>query len=135
MFASAERRYCCGAGVASIDGEVDRESHARGGGRPTEQNAARRGTPRGDGTEIRRRSRKDRDRASARQNGNTSDRRDGRIGRVPAPEFSRQEGSPDPLAALLAEETAALRQRRVTLSESQPSLADAYAYRMFQPLF
>lgn len=35
-----------------------------------------------------------------------------------------QEGSPDPLANLIAEETAMLRQQRVTLSESQPSLAD-----------
>jgi hypothetical protein len=32
--------------------------------------------------------------------------------------------SPDPLATLLEEETAMLRQQRVTLSESQPSLAD-----------
>jgi hypothetical protein len=36
----------------------------------------------------------------------------------------RQDGSPDPLATLIAEETARLRQQRVTLSESQPSLAD-----------
>jgi hypothetical protein len=36
----------------------------------------------------------------------------------------RQDGSPDPMAALIAEETAMLRQQRVTLSESQPSLAD-----------
>lgn len=34
-------------------------------------------------------------------------------------------GPPDPLATLLEEETAMLRQQRVTLSESQPSLADA----------
>ena len=37
----------------------------------------------------------------------------------------RQDGSPDLLATLVAEETAMLRQQRVTLSESQPSLADA----------
>ena len=36
----------------------------------------------------------------------------------------RQEGLPDPLATFIAEETATLRQRRVALSESQPSLAD-----------
>src|SRR5262249_39346881 len=35
------------------------------------------------------------------------------------------DGSPDPLATFLTEETALLRQRRVTLSESQPSLVDA----------
>jgi hypothetical protein len=35
-----------------------------------------------------------------------------------------QDGSSDALATLIAEETAALRQQRVTLSESQPSLAD-----------
>ena len=36
-----------------------------------------------------------------------------------------QEGSPDPLATFIAEETAILRQQRVSISESQPSLADA----------
>ena len=36
----------------------------------------------------------------------------------------RQDESPDPLATLIEEETALLRQQRVTLSESQPSLAD-----------
>ena len=36
-----------------------------------------------------------------------------------------QDGSPDPLASFIEEETAMLRQRRVTLSESQPSLVDA----------
>jgi hypothetical protein len=35
-----------------------------------------------------------------------------------------QEGSPDPLATFIAEETAMLRRQRVILSESQPSLAD-----------
>jgi hypothetical protein len=35
------------------------------------------------------------------------------------------DGSPDPLANFIEEETAMLRQRRVTLSESQPSLVDA----------
>jgi hypothetical protein len=35
------------------------------------------------------------------------------------------DGSPDPLTPFLAEETALLRQRRVTLSESRPTLADA----------
>ena len=35
-----------------------------------------------------------------------------------------QEGSPDPLVTFITEETARLRQQRVTLSESQPSLAD-----------
>jgi hypothetical protein len=34
-------------------------------------------------------------------------------------------GSPDPLATFIAEETAILRQQRVSLSESQPSLVDA----------
>ena len=37
----------------------------------------------------------------------------------------RQDGSADPLAAYIAEETAMLRRQRVTLSESQPSLIDA----------
>lgn len=37
----------------------------------------------------------------------------------------RKDGSPDPLAKFLAEETATLRQQRVKLSESQPSLANA----------
>jgi hypothetical protein len=37
-----------------------------------------------------------------------------------------QDGSPDPLATFLAAETAMLRQRRVALSESQPSLADTF---------
>jgi hypothetical protein len=36
----------------------------------------------------------------------------------------KHDGSPDPLAIFIAEETAALRKQRVTLSESQPSLAD-----------
>jgi len=36
-----------------------------------------------------------------------------------------QDGSPDPLATYIAEETATLRRQRVTLSESQPSLIDA----------
>jgi hypothetical protein len=36
----------------------------------------------------------------------------------------RQDGPPDPLATFIAEETAMLRLQRVTLSESQPSLAD-----------
>ena len=36
-----------------------------------------------------------------------------------------QDGSPDPLATYIAEETATLRRQRVTLSESQPSLLDA----------
>ena len=36
-----------------------------------------------------------------------------------------QDGSPDPLSSFIEEETALLRQRRVTLSESQPSLVDA----------
>jgi hypothetical protein len=35
-----------------------------------------------------------------------------------------QDGSPDPLATFIAEETAMLRKWRITLSESQPSLAD-----------
>ena len=37
----------------------------------------------------------------------------------------RQDGSPDPLATFITEETAMLRRQRLTLSESQPSLADA----------
>ena len=36
-----------------------------------------------------------------------------------------QDGSPDPLSSFIEEETVLLRQRRVTLSESQPSLVDA----------
>jgi len=39
------------------------------------------------------------------------------------------DGSPAPLATFLAEETALLRQRRVTLSESQPSLDDRCPHR------
>src|SRR4029077_10441160 len=35
-----------------------------------------------------------------------------------------RDGSPDALATFIAEEAATLRQRRVALSESQPSLAD-----------
>jgi len=35
------------------------------------------------------------------------------------------DGSPDPLATFVAEETAMLRERRVALSESQPTLAEA----------
>ena len=37
----------------------------------------------------------------------------------------RRDGSPDPLATFLAQETRVLRQRRVALSESEPSLAYA----------
>jgi hypothetical protein len=36
-----------------------------------------------------------------------------------------RDGSPDPLATFVAEETATLRERRIALSESQPRLADA----------